>query len=183
MTTTTNMNVIEMTEQEHEREDEKTIKQCEKEIIGLLALLFEHKRKHGVLLDDRDIGTDVGYAPIKRGEYFHYVNGDVLHTSDRKFVMYENLTYIDEIEPNARVWIQRSKVACIAISPLMYGVSTDMVYRGERRFENDIRYICQLLHESVLKTIYDEGLTGRNRVSPSAIERGISIGKSISKHL
>ena len=59
---------------------ETPVEQLENAVMGLLFLLFQHKRARPVVLDGNDIGTKIGDAP--ESTYFHYINGHVLNVKE-----------------------------------------------------------------------------------------------------
>lgn len=72
---------------------ETPVEQIERDVVGLLFLLFQHKRAHPVVLDGKAIGTDIGYSPATN--YFHYINGHVLDVDAHpKKCVYKNLPHV-----------------------------------------------------------------------------------------
>ena len=67
-----------------------SIDALESDVIGMLFLLFQHKRIHSVVLDGKEIGTTIGYK--HNGDYFHYINGHTLEVFASKCV-YNSLTH------------------------------------------------------------------------------------------
>ena len=48
----------------------------ERDVIGMLGLLFQHRRTHSVILDNTHVGVEVGYVHDR--SHLHYVNGHTL---------------------------------------------------------------------------------------------------------
>ena len=55
---------------------ETPVEQLEQDVVGLLSILFQHKRQHPVILDGKEVGVEIGCKPTE--DYFHYINGHTL---------------------------------------------------------------------------------------------------------
>lgn len=151
---------------------ETPIEQLETDVMGLLFLLFQHKRAHPVVLDGQAIGTQIGHAPV--GEYFHYINGHVLDIDmANKRCVYQSLTYVDDITPQETVWIDGSSVVGITIHDFMTA-SPPRVAPGEPRFHGQLEHVRDGLQQAVLRLIYQTPYDGENRVDPDEITRAAS---------
>ena len=53
----------------HRPKPTESIEALERDVVGMLFLLFQHKRVHPVDLDGEEIGTTIGYK--HNGDYFH----------------------------------------------------------------------------------------------------------------
>ena len=51
------------------------------DVLGLLFILFRHKRQHPVILDGKEIGVEIGAKPSD--DYFHYINGHTLEVDEQ----------------------------------------------------------------------------------------------------
>ena len=87
-------------------------------MLGLLFILFQHKRQHPVILDGKEIGVEIGVKPSE--DYFHYINGHPLEVDEQTMeCKYTSLTYVDNITPQEIVWIKGNKITRIAIHDFM----------------------------------------------------------------
>ena len=146
------------------------VKQLENDVIGLLFLLFQHKRAHPVVLDGKDIGTKIGDAP--ESEYFHYINGHVLEVNEPlKQCVYQSLTYVDDITPQETVWIKGSKVIGITIHDFMTA-APQRIAPDNSRFHGQLQHVRDCLEQAVLRIIYGTPFDGENAVSADDIARG-----------
>lgn len=146
--------------------------ELETKIVGLLFLLFQHKRRHSVTLDGVEIGTVIGAAPVS--EYFHYINGHTIaiDATSRK-CEYTSLTYVDAIIPQEIVRIEGSQVVAVCIKDFM-GSEDEYVTPKNPRFHRLLEHVADMLESAVLRHIYgnvpgeeDEGV-----VDKESIERG-----------
>jgi|EP00966_Prymnesium_polylepis_P325889 hypothetical protein len=151
---------------------ETPIEQLETDVIGLLLLLFQHNRAHPVVLDGKDIGTQIGNAP--ESDYFHYINGHVLNVdSANTQCVYQSLTYVDYITPQETVWIKDTKVVGITIHDFM-STSPPRIepQPGNPRFHGQLNHVRDSLEQAVLRIIYDTPYDGENAVAADDIARG-----------
>ena len=118
---------------------ETPVEQLEQDVVGLLFLLFQHKRQHPVILDGKEIGVEIGCKPTD--DYFHYINGHTLEVdSGAKECTYTSLTYVDSITPQETVWLKDNKVTHIAIHDFMS--EPTRVGAEDRRFFTDSWCTC-----------------------------------------
>ena len=149
---------------------ETPVEQLEKDVVGLLFLLFQHKRAHSVVLDGKDIGTKIGDAP--ESDYFHYINGHVLDVKQPlKQCVYQSLTYVDDITPQETVWIEGSKVIGITIHDFM-NAAPPRIAPNHPRFHGQLQHVRECLEQAVLSIIYDTPFDGENAVGADDIARG-----------
>ena len=153
----------------HRPKPAASILALEKDVIGMLFLLFQHKRAHPVILDGNEIGTTIGYK--HNGDYFHYINGHTLEVSASKCV-YNSLTYIDVIEPQETVWIQDMSVVGIAIHNFID--TSERVAPDNPRFHGQLEHVRDMLEQAVLRRILDTPPDGEATLDRKHIDRGYS---------
>lgn len=156
---------------EHSRPPIETpVEQLEKDVMGLLFLLFQHKRTHPVVLDGENIGTKIGDAP--KSDYFHYINGHVLDVKEPlKQCIYQSLTYVDDITPQETVWIEGSKVIGITIHDFM-NAAPPRIAPDHPRFHGQLQHVRECLEQAVLRIVYGTPFDGENAVGADDIARG-----------
>ena len=130
---------------------ETPVEQLEQDVVGLLFILFQHKRQHPVILDGKEIGVEIGCKPSE--DYFHYINGHTLEVdSGTKECIYTSLTYVDNITPQETVWLRDNKVTHIAIHDFMS--EPTRVGAEDRRFHGQLMHVRECLEQATLRTIY-----------------------------
>ena len=131
---------------------ETPVEQLEQDVVGLLFILFQHKRKHPVILDGKEIGVEIGCKPTEN--HFHYINGHTLEVdSGAKECTYTSLTYVDNITPQETVWLKDNKVTHIVIH--------DFMSEPTRVSAEDRRFHGQLMH------VRERSVSSRPRFAPS----------------
>ena len=119
-------------------------------MLGLLFILFQHKRQHPVILDGKEIGVEIG-AKLSE-DYFHYINGHTLEVDEQtKECKYTSLTYVDNITPaqfeirpaKETVWIKGNKITHIAIHDFMSEPTP--VGAEDRRFHGQLMHVRECL--------------------------------------
>ena len=149
---------------------ETPVEQLENDVMGLLFLLFQHKRAHPVVLDGNDIGTKIGDAP--ESTYFHYINGHVLNVKEPlKQCVYQSLTYVNDITPQETVWIEGSKVVGITIHDFL-NAAPPRIAPDHPRFHGQLQHVRECLEQAVLRIIYGTPFDGENAVGAEDIARG-----------
>ena len=151
----------------HRSKPTASILALEKDVIGMLFLLFQHKRVHPVALDGEEIGTTIGYK--HNGDYFHYINGHTIEVPASKCV-YNSLTYIDVIEPQETVWIQDMSVAGIAIHNFID--TSERVVPDNLRFHGQLAHVRDMLEQAVLRRVLDIPPDGEVTLDRKDIDRG-----------
>jgi hypothetical protein len=148
---------------------ETPVEQLEKDVVGLLFLLFQYKRAHPVVLDGKVIGTQIGYSPDTN--YYHYINGHVLDVdSCHKKCIYNCITYVNDITPQETVWLEGSTVVGITIHDFL-NASPPRIAPDDPRFHGHIQHVRDCLEQSVLRLIYDTPYDGENAVGSDDIQR------------
>ena len=133
----------------------------------MLFLLFQHKRSHSVVLDGKEIGTQIGHK--HDGDYFHYINGHTLKVSGSKCV-YNSLTYVDSIEPQETVWISNMSVIGITIHNFIE--TSERITPENPRFHGQLMHVRELLEQSVLRHVNGTPPDGEITLDQSDIDRG-----------
>lgn len=150
---------------------ETPVEQLEQDVVGLLFLLFQHKRQHPVILDGKEIGVEIGSKPTE--DYFHYINGHTLEVdAGTKQCIYTSLTYVDNITPQETVWLKDNKVTHIAIHDFMS--EPTRVSAEDRRFHGQLMHVRECLEQATLRTIYGTPYDGEVVVDPDEIAQGAS---------
>ena len=150
---------------------ETPVEELEQDVLGLLFILFQHKRQHPGILDGKDIGVEIDSKPSE--DYFHYINGHTLEVDEQtKECKYTSLTYVDNITPQETVWIKSNKVTHIAIHDFMS--EPTRVGAENRRFHGQLMHVRECLEQATLRTIYGTPYDGEVMVDPGEIAWGAS---------
>lgn len=146
-----------------------SVPRLEQDVFGFLFLLFQYKREHPVVLDDKAIGVQVGAAPT--ADYSHYINGHTFQINEsQKSAVYTSLTYVDCITAQETVWLSGARVVGIAIHDFM--TQPARIEPDNERFHGQLEHIRDCLEAAVLRRVYDIPPDGEATVDAEDIARG-----------